>query len=81
MLGEEEVKNIEDLNNFEIKRKINKEEQINENTVKEEANNKNEVNIEINKDINEDNAHNCELSSLNEEIKEDIIIEIIINDK
>ena len=32
MLGEEEVKNIEDLNNLEIKRKINKEEEINENT-------------------------------------------------
>ena len=70
MLGEEKVKNIEDLTNLEIKRKINEEEQIDENAIKEEANN-NEENIERNKDINEDNAHNCEVTPLNEQIKEE----------
>ena len=70
MLGEEKVKNIEDLTNLEIKRKINEEEQIDENAIKEEANN-NKENIERNKDINEDNAHNCEVTPLNEQIKEE----------
>ena len=70
MLGEEKVKNIEDLTNLEINRKINEEEQNNENLVKEEEeNNKNEE--ERNKDINEDNEHNCELAPLNEQIKEE----------
>ena len=70
MLGGEKVKNIEDLTNLEINRKINEEEQNNENLVKEEEeNNKNEE--ERNKDINEDNEHNCELAPLNEQIKEE----------
>ena len=71
MLGEEKVKNIEDLTNLEIQRKTNEEEQIDDNAIKEEVNNKNEENIEKNKDVNEDNAHNCEVTPLNEQIKEE----------
>ena len=71
MLGEEKVKNIEDLTNLEIQRKVNEEEQIDDNAIKEEVNNKNEENIEKNKDVNEDNAHNCEVIPLNEQIKEE----------
>ena len=71
MLGEEKVKNIEDLTNLEIQRKTNEEEQIDDNAIKEEVNNKNEENIEKNKDVNEDNAHNCEVIPLNEQIKEE----------
>ena len=75
MLGEEKVKNIEDLTNLEINRKINEEQQNNENLIKEEeTNNKNEEERneeERNKDINEDNEHNCELAPLNEQIKEE----------
>ena len=70
MLGEEKVKNIEDLTNLEIQRKTNEEEQIDDNAIKEEVNNKNEE-IEKNKDVNEDNAHNCEVTPLNEQIKEE----------
>ena len=71
MLGEEKVKNIEDLTNLEIQRKTNEEEQIDDNAIKEEVNNKNEENIEKNKDVNEDNANNCEVIPLNEQIKEE----------
>ena len=71
MLGEEKVKNIEDLTNLEIQRKTNEEEQIDDNAIKEQVNNKNEENIEKNKDVNEDNAQNCEVIPLNEQIKEE----------
>ena len=77
MLGEEKVKNIEDLSNLEVQKKLKEEEQINNNELKQKENivnvNENELqNInEKNINVDENNAHNCTVKSLNEQIKEE----------
>ena len=61
MLGEEKVKNIEDLTNLEIQKKDNGEEQLdNKEEVIEENINDNEMN-----NIDENNEHNCPSMPMN----------------
>ena len=74
MLGEEKVKNIEDLTNLEVQKKLNEEEQLDNNELKQKENNVNENEENINeKNINydENNVHNCPVKPLNEQIKEE----------
>ena len=74
MLGEEKVKNIEDLTNLEVQKKLNEEEQLDNNELKQKENNINENEENINeKNINadENNVHNCPVKPLNEQIKEE----------
>ena len=58
MLGEEKVKNIEDLTNLEVQKKFVPEEHLDNNEPKEKDNNNIEENIEQN-NIDENNEHNC----------------------
>ena len=76
MLGEEKVKNIEDLTNLEVQKKVNDEEQLDNNKLKD----KNNININIEENVNEqnninnideNNEHNCPVKPLNEQIKEE----------
>ena len=70
MLGEEKVKNIEDLTNLEVQKKFVPEEHLDNNEPKEKDNNNIEENIEQN-NIDENNEHNCPVIPLNEQIKEE----------
>ena len=73
MLGEEKVKNIEDLTNLEVQKKVNDEEQLDNNKPKDKDN----ININIEENVNEqnnideNNEHNCPVKPLNEQIKEE----------
>ena len=76
MLGEEKVKNIEDLTNLEVQKKVNDEEQLDNNKLKDKDN----ININIEENVNEqnninnideNNEHNCPVKPLNEQIKEE----------
>ena len=73
MLGEEKVKNIEDLTNLEVQKKNEEMEQINTNLNSNENNKENEMTKENNNEINnfeENNEHNCQIVLLNEQIKQ-----------
>ena len=53
MLGEEKVKNIEDLTNLEVQKKLNEEEQLDNNELNQKENNINENEENVNeKNIN-----------------------------
>ena len=67
MLGEEKVKNIEDLTNLEVQKKNEEIEQMNQ----EEINNNQENEENNNENIEENNEHNCQVVPLNEQIKEE----------
>ena len=72
MLGEEKVKNIEDLSNLEVQKKPEEIEQINTNLNSNE-NKENEIIQENNNEINnleEKNEHNCQVVPLTEQIKQ-----------
>ena len=72
MLGEEKVKNIEDLSNLEVQKKPEETEQINTNLINNE-NKENEIIQENNNEINnleEKNEHNCQVVPLTEQIKQ-----------
>ena len=72
MLGEEKVKNIEDLSNLEVQKKPEEIEQINTNLNSNE-NKENEIIQENNNEINnleENNEHNCQVVPLTEQIKQ-----------
>ena len=72
MLGEEKVKNIEDLTNLEVQKNINEsQEQIDNNEIRENENiEDNNINQENNLDEN-NNIHNCQLPPLDEQIKQE----------
>ena len=70
MLGEEKVKNIEDLTNLEIKKK-NEEEKVDDDMAQEKEINNIEENIFEKNNIDENNIHNCPAVPLNEQIKEE----------
>ena len=70
MLGEEKVKNIEDLTNLEIKKK-NEEEKVDDDMAQEKEINNIEENIFEKNNIDENNIHNCPAIPLNEQIKEE----------
>ena len=67
MLGEEKVKNIEDLTNLEVQKKNEEIDQMNQ----EEINNNQENEENNNENIEENNEHNCQVVPLNEQIKEE----------
>ena len=69
MLGEEKVKNIEDLTNLEVQRKNEEIEQININENDKENEITKENNDEMN-NIEKNNEHNCQIVPLNEQVKE-----------
>ena len=66
MLGEEKVKNIEDLTNLEIQKKIDEEKEDN-NEIKE----KEIIDVEENEKINMNVNHNCPVIPLEDKIKEE----------
>ena len=73
MLGEEKVKNIEDLSNLEVQKKNEETEKINTNLNSNENNKENEMTKENNNEINnleENNEHNCQVAPLTEQIKQ-----------
>ena len=72
MLGEEKVKNIEDLTNLEVQKNINEsQEQIDNNEIRENENiEDNNINQENNLDEN-NNIHNCQVPPLDEQIKQE----------
>ena len=74
MLGEEKVKNIEDLTNLEVQKNINineSQEQIDNNEIRENENiEDNNINKENNLDEN-NNIHNCQVPPLDEQIKQE----------
>ena len=73
MLGEEKVKNIEDLSNLEVQKKIEETEKVNTNLNSNENNKENEMTKENNNEINnleENNEHNCQVAPLTEQIKQ-----------
>ena len=73
MLGEEKVKNIEDLSNLEVQKKNEETEKINTNLNSNENNKENEMTKENNNEINnleENNEHNCQVVPLTEQIKQ-----------
>ena len=72
MLGEEKVKNIEDLTNLEVQKNINEsQEQIDNNEIRENENiEDNNINQENNSDEN-NNIHNCQVPPLDEQIKQE----------
>ena len=72
MLGEEKVKNIEDLTNLEVQKNINdSQEQIDNNEIRENENiEDNNINQENNLDEN-NNIHNCQVPPLDEQIKQE----------
>ena len=72
MLGEEKVKNIEDLTNLEVQKNINEsQEQIDNNEIRENENMEdNNINQENNLDEN-NNIHNCQVPPLDEQIKQE----------
>ena len=72
MLGEEKVKNIEDLTNLEVQKNINEsQEQIDNNEIRENENiEDNNINQENNLDEN-NNIHNCQVPPLDEQIKKE----------
>ena len=72
MLGEEKVKNIEDLTNLEVQKNINEsQEQIDNNDFRENENiEDNNINQENNLDEN-NNIHNCQVPPLDEQIKQE----------
>ena len=74
MLGEEKVKNIEDLSHLEVQKKNEETEQINTNLNSNENNKDSDVkenNNEIN-NLEENNEHNCQVVPLTEQIKQRI---------
>ena len=74
MLGEEKVKNIEDLSHLEVQKKNEETEQINTNLNSNENNKESDVkenNNEIN-NLEENNEHNCQVVPLTEQIKQRI---------
>ena len=74
MLGEEKVKNIEDLSHLEVQKKNEETEQINTNLNSNENNKESDIK-ENNKEINnleENNEHNCQVVPLTEQIKQRI---------
>ena len=72
MLGEEKVKNIEDLTNLEVQKNIlESQEQIDNNEIRENENiEDNNINQENNLDEN-NNIHNCQVPPLDEQIKQE----------
>ena len=72
MLGEEKVKNIEDLTNLEVQKNINEsQEQIDNNEIRKNENiEDNNINQENNLDEN-NNIHNCQVPPLDEQIKQE----------
>ena len=72
MLGEEKVKNIEDLTNLEVQKNINEsQEQIDNNEIRENENiEDNNINQENNLD-EDNNIHNCQVPPLDEQIKQE----------
>ena len=72
MLGEEKVKNIEDLTNLEVQKNINEsQEQIDNNEIRENENiEDNNINQENNLGEN-NNIHNCQVPPLDEQIKQE----------
>jgi hypothetical protein len=72
MLGEEKVKNIEDLTNLEVQKNINEsQEQIDNNEIRENENiEDNNINQENNLDEN-NNINNCQVPPLDEQIKQE----------
>ena len=74
MLGEEKVKNIEDLSHLEVQKKNEETEQINTNLNSNENNKESDIkenNNEIN-NLEENNEHNCQVVPLTEQIKQRI---------
>ena len=74
MLGEEKVKNIEDLSHLEVQKKNEETEQINTNLNSKENNKESDIkenNNEIN-NLEENNEHNCQVVPLTEQIKQRI---------
>ena len=74
MLGEEKVKNIEDLSHLEVQKKNEETEQINTNLNSNENNKESDIkenNNEIN-NLEENNEHNCLVVPLTEQIKQRI---------
>ena len=74
MLGEEKVKNIEDLSHLEVQKKNEETEQINTNLNSNENNKESDIkenNSEIN-NLEENNEHNCQVVPLTEQIKQRI---------
>jgi hypothetical protein len=72
MLGEEKVKNIEDLSHLEVQKKNEETEQINTNLNSNENNKESDIkenNNEIN-NLEENNEHNCQVVPLTEQIKQ-----------
>jgi hypothetical protein len=72
MLGEEKVKNIEDLSHLEVQKKNEETEQINTNLNSNENNKESDIkenNNEIN-NLEENNEHNCQVAPLTEQIKQ-----------
>ena len=67
MLGEDKVKNIEDLTNLEVQKKNEEIEQIDPN----EINNNKENEENNNENIEQNDEHNCQVPPLNEQIKEE----------
>ena len=74
MLGEEKVKNIEDLSHLEVQKKNEETEQINTNLNSNENNKESDIkenNNEID-NLEENNEHNCQVVPLTEQIKQRI---------
>ena len=69
MLGE--VKNIEDLTNLEVQKKLNEEEQLDNNNLNDQENKIIEEKVNEQNNIDENNVHNCPVKPLNEQIKEE----------
>ena len=72
MLGEEKVKNMEDLSHLEVQKKNEETEQINTNLNSNENNKESDIkenNNEIN-NLEENNEHNCQVAPLTEQIKQ-----------
>jgi hypothetical protein len=71
MLGEDKVKNIEDLTNLEVQKKNEEIEQIDPNEINNKINNNKENEENNNENIEQNDEHNCQVPPLNEQIKEE----------
>jgi hypothetical protein len=71
MLGEDKVKNIEDLMNLEVQKKNEEIEQIDPNEINNKINNNKENEENNNENIEQNDEHNCQVPPLNEQIKEE----------